>query len=263
VAVGDRYQRFSRQLRPCVSQPIGGDHVSFSATRAQISDGGYCAVRRHDHRRADVGILLHKLEFSLRAARLQYCQNPPYRHAHHLASYGLHGSNLLVPSGRVWHRDRRDQSRRSALLCILRGRSRRRCSFHLRPVRRQRRPWNVARQSRQKICRGTAVGSYRRRDRHARVCLQCDWNGDPRQENDRHHGRTHYRSGTAHHPLSQCLRGLPQHVGGSLLVVVARSPLGRGNLGGADRLHHGVGTNESSWYVASNRRDLATSKSRW
>ncbi len=52
-----------------------------------------------------------------------------------------------------------------------------------------------------------------------------------------------------------------EHAQGSLLVVVARAPVGRGDVGGADRMHHGVDADPYRWCVAARGRELALGQS--
>src|SRR5208282_3010375 len=52
------------------------------------------------------------------------------------------------------------------------------------------------------------------------------------------------------------------HVAGSVLVVVAGSSVGRGDLGSADRMHHGVDPDSSGGRVATRGRELALCRSR-
>src|SRR6516164_2024027 len=99
--------------------------------------------------------------------------------------------------------------------------------------------------------------SRRRVGRPGGFRLQRDRNRDRRSQDHRNHHRFDDRPDTADLALSDRLSGHQQHVGRSVLVVVARPSLGRGHLGGSDRLHHGLGPDAAAWYLAKDCRDVA------
>ncbi len=82
------------------------------------------------------------------------------------------------------------------------------------------------------------------------------------QKDHRNHHGIDDRSGTVDPALSDRLSGHQQHVCRSVLVVVARSSLGRSDLGGLDRLHHGLGLDAVARHFAQDSGGVALHRSR-